>query len=266
MVKKMIICLGLFIAMTLAAPLVPGQTQDNYKVDKLGKGFWRIQAVKGTTSTAYLVEGKKYAFLVDVCSGQEGLKEIVQQLTGSKPVKVALTHGHFDHSGGIKYFSDIYMHVADTGLIPKGVKVNMHYIKDGDVVDLGGIKFKVLSIPGHTPGSVAFYNKAGKYIFTGDGIGSTLVWAHISNDPLTVYLESVKKLEKIKDKIDGIYVGHHEQETVRLTPQYITDMRIVTEKVLAGEIESKTYGNGRAPGKVATWGSASVVYNPDKLR
>lgn len=243
-----------------------GQTEGNYRVDPLSKGLWRIQAIKGTTSTAYLVDGKKYAMLVDVCSGQEGLKEIVQQLTGNKPVKVVLTHGHFDHSGGIKYFTDIYLHPADTGMLPKGANVKLHFLHDGDVINIGGFKFEVLSIPGHSPGSLAFFNKAGRYIFTGDGIGSTFVWAHISNDPLTVYLESVKKLEGLKNLIDEVYVGHHEQETVKLTPQYITDMRLVTEKVLDGSIESKPYGYGRAPGRVATWRSASVVFNPDKLR
>jgi glyoxylase-like metal-dependent hydrolase (beta-lactamase superfamily II) len=256
----------LYLFLIFSVTRISGQTEENYKVDLLSKGFWRIQAVKGTASTAYLVDGKTHVLLVDVCSGQEGLKGIVQQLTGNKPVKVALTHGHHDHSGGIKYFTDIYMHVADTGMLPKGTNVNIHFINDGDVIDIGGKVLEVISIPGHSPGSLVFLNKEERYVFTGDGIGSTLVWAHISNDPLTVYVESVKKIERIKDKIDEIYAGHHEQEAVKLTPQYITDMRIVTEKVLAGEIESKVYGYGRAPGRVATYGSASVVFNPDKLR
>jgi hydroxyacylglutathione hydrolase len=243
-----------------------GQSQENYRIDELGKGFWRIQAIQGTLSTVYLIEGSKEALVIDACTGQEGLKEIVQELTGTKPVKLALTHGHFDHSGGMKYFNDVYLHIADTNLLPKGVDISQHYIDEGYVFNLGDQKIEVLSIPGHTPGSVAFYNRAGRYILTGDGIGSTSVWAHISNDPLTVYLASLKRLEAMKDDIDELYVGHHEQEKVKLTTQYITDMRIVTEKVLEGTIETKPYESSFRNGQQATYGSATLIFNPDKLR
>ena len=242
------------------------QLQENYRVDLLGTGFWRIQAIQGTLSTVYLIEGDKEALVIDACTGQEGLKEIVQQLIGTKPYKLALTHGHFDHSGGMKFFDEVYLHIADTSLLPKGVNTKRHYIGEGYVFDLGGQKIEVLSIPGHTPGSVAFYNRAGRYILTGDGIGSTSVWAHISNDPLTVYLASVKRLEAMKGDIDELYVGHHEQEKVKLTTQYITDMRIAAEKVLDGTIETKPYESSFRNGQQATYGSATLIFNPERLR
>lgn len=241
------------------------QAGENYRTDQLGKGLWRIQAIKGTFSTAYLIEGSKEALLVDACSGQEGLKETVQQLIGDKPFKLALTHGHFDHSGGIRYFPAVYVHRADTNMLPRGT-FERHYIEDGTVFDLGDKKIEVIVIPGHTPGSVAFFDRVGRYIMTGDGIGSTMVWMQISNLPLTVYLASVKKLEAMKDGISELYVGHHEQENKKLTPQYITDMRIVTEKVLDGTIETRPYEMGTRSGQQATYGSATLVYDPARLR
>ena len=245
---------------------VTAQTYENYRVDELGKGLWRIQAINGTLSTAYLIEGRKEALLIDACTGQEGLKEIVTKLIGDKPFKLALTHGHGDHSGGVKFFSEVYVHKADSGMLPKGITVKKHVIDEGYVFNLGGQKLVVISILGHSPGSVAFYNKAGRYIMTGDGIGSTSVWAHISKDPLTVYLASVKRIEAMKNGIDELYVGHHEQEKVKLTTQYITDMRIVTEKVLDGTIETRSFNMGGRGGMQATYGSATLVYNPNNLR
>jgi hydroxyacylglutathione hydrolase len=253
------------ILMVLCSSLF-AQLQENYRIDELGNGFWRVQAIQGTLSTVYLIEGSKEALVIDACTGQEGLKEVVQQLVGTKPVKLALTHGHFDHSGGIKYFSDVYLHSADTSLLPKGLNVTRHYFGEGYIFNLGDKKIEVLSIPGHTPGSVAFYNKAGRYILTGDGIGSTSVWAHISDDPLTVYLASVKRLEAMKGDIDELYVGHHEQEKVKLTTQYITDMRIAAEKILDGTIETSPYVSSFRNGQQATYGSATLIFNPDKLR
>jgi para-nitrobenzyl esterase len=255
-----------FFEKFLTAPAPLAQSAENYRVDVLGKGLWRIQAIKGTLSTAYLVEGSKEALVIDTCSGQEGLEAIVQQLIGGKSFTVALTHGHFDHSGGIKYFPEILLHKADEAFLPKDATARHKYLEDGAVLDLGGKKIEVIAIPGHSPGSVAFLDRAGRYIMTGDGIGSTMVWMQISSLPLTVYLESVEKLEALKDGIDELYVGHHEQEEVKLTPQYITDMRIVTEKVLDGTAETSAYEMGSRSGRQARHGSATLVYSPDRLK
>jgi glyoxylase-like metal-dependent hydrolase (beta-lactamase superfamily II) len=258
-----------FIALMVslaAAVTLSAQPAQNYRVDVLGQGLWRIQAVAGTLSTAYLVAGAKDAVLIDTCTGQAGLKDVVDGLIGNKRLLVALTHGHGDHSGGIKYFPEVLVHPADAGLLPKDATTVRRDLKDGDVLDLGGKKLEVIAIPGHTPGSVVFLDRAGRYAMTGDGIGSTMVWMQISALPLTTYLQSVKRLEALKDGIDELYVGHHEQEKVKLTRQYITDMRIVTEKVLDGTAETSPYEMGTRSGRQATYGAAMLVFNPDRLR
>jgi hydroxyacylglutathione hydrolase len=256
------------LLVTLAAALVVlhAQPGDNYLVDAVAPGVWRVQAVTGTPSTAYLVAGTKDAVLIDTCSGQEGLKAAVAGPVGSRRLLVALTHGHGDHSGGIKYFPDVLVHPADAGLLPKDAAAARRDLKDGDLLDLGGRTLEVIGIPGHTPGSVVFFDRAGRYAMTGDGIGSSMVWMQISPLPLATYLQSVKKLEALKDGIDTLYVGHHEQEKVALTRQYITDMRMITEKVLDGTAETSPYEMGTRSGRQAAFGSARLIFSPDRLR
>jgi hydroxyacylglutathione hydrolase len=253
------------IALLAVSVALFAQPAENYRVDPLGKGLWRIQAISGTLSTAYLIEGADRAVLVDACTGQEGLKQAVEKLVGAKPVVVALTHGHGDHSGGVKFFSDVLVHPDDAGMLTTAAATRRD-LRDGEAIDLGGTKLEVIAIPGHTPGSVVFYNRAARYAMTGDGIGSSMVWMQISSLPLTTYLASVKRLEAMKDAIDDLYVGHHEQEKVTLTRQYITDMRIVTEQVLSGTAETSPYEMGSRSGRQATYGSARLVFSPDRLR
>jgi glyoxylase-like metal-dependent hydrolase (beta-lactamase superfamily II) len=254
------------VASLAATVALAAQPAENYRVDPLASGLWRIQAVTGTLSTAYLVEGTREAVLIDACAGQEGLKAAVERLVGAKRVVVALTHGHLDHSAGMKYFSEVRLHPSDAELVPKDAAAARRDLEDGQVIELGGKRLEVIGIPGHTPGSVVFLDRAGRYAMTGDGIGSSMVWMQISRLPLTVYLQSVKKLEALKDGIDELYVGHHEQESTKLTRQYITDMRIVTENVLSGTAETSPYEMGTRSGRQATYGSARLVYHPDRLR
>jgi len=262
--KKFIPCLFFILFLV---PSVSAQTYQNYRVEVLGKGVWLIQAITGSQqSTAYLVEGTKEALLIDACSGQEGLDDVVKDLIGTKPMKLALTHGHGDHTGGVKFFPEVYIHPADSASLRRFAGVKKHYIEEGYVFDLGGQKLEIISIPGHSPGSIVFYNKAERYMMTGDGIGSTSVWAHISRDPLTVFLASCRKVEALQGKIDAIYVGHHEQEVKKLQPSYITDMRIATEKVLDGTIETRTFEMGGRKARQADYGVAKLIYNPDNLR
>ncbi len=63
---------------------------------------------------AFLVEGKERAALIDTGCGIGNLAQIVRELT-DKPLIVLITHGHFDHNGGVFEFpgSTIYQHPAD---------------------------------------------------------------------------------------------------------------------------------------------------------
>lgn len=63
---------------------------------------------------AFLVEGEEKAALIDTGCGIGDLAGIVRELT-DKPLIILITHGHFDHDGGVKQFPGVpvYLHDAD---------------------------------------------------------------------------------------------------------------------------------------------------------
>lgn len=126
-------------------------------------------------------------------------------------------------------------------------------------------------------GCVIFLDSKNKYAVVGDGIssGSMVYMFSPTCNSLTDYLTALKKVEeKIKD-LDGLtlLVGHHYQEKVPLTgtsgKQLITDMRIVSEKVLNGDIAGDTAYTIRNGEKTelrqAYYGLAGLWYNPENL-
>ena len=92
-----------------------------------------------------------------------------------------LTHGHIDHVFGAAHFANRYgasadhggwqIHADDEPLLAAavaqgelyGLRVDAppapaHRLAHGDEVALGAHRFRVLHVPGHSPGSVAFYS------------------------------------------------------------------------------------------------------------
>jgi len=99
-------------------------------------------------------------------------------------------------------------------------------VRDGDVIDLGAVKLRVISTPGHAEGHVCLYDAERKILFSGDHIistGSTFVgygWREmatgrildifsVENNRLpniSQYIESVKKIQALD--LDLILPAH----------------------------------------------------------
>ena len=118
-------------------------------------------------------EGEKTCCIVDPGYEPETILERVREL-GLTVEAILLTHGHFDHVGGVKTIA------ADTGcrvfLCPEELTMppqltagRLYYTdtyQDGDKLTLAGTGFTVLRTPGHTPGSVCLL--AEDVMFSGD--------------------------------------------------------------------------------------------------
>ena len=138
------------------------------------------------------------------CYGERELQRLQHFMEEKqlKPVKILLTHGHFDHILGLEpaarlWNIDAWIHPDDReqmitsghwcqelGLSFQPYTGTLHDLVDGDVVTFGTTSLRILATPGHTPGGVCFLNEEAGVLFTGDTLfaGSIGRTDHIGGD------------------------------------------------------------------------------------
>lgn len=83
-----------------------------YPMVQFHKDTWEIDEFE--CASMYLLIGSERALLIDCGMGIGDLRGAVEMLT-DKPVTVAISHGHVDHTGNARQFEKIYMNRADWG-------------------------------------------------------------------------------------------------------------------------------------------------------
>ena len=186
--------------------------------------------------SVYLVEGEDRALLIDAGAYMPHLDKAVAAIT-DKPVILALTHGHGDHVGGVVCFPEAYIHPADTSMIGKAASqygVEVKLLSDGQVIDLGGRQIEVLHTPGHTSGSVTFFDKGRHYGFSGDAFGSTnlLLFTNSFKTLIETCTRTADYMQR--NGIDKLYPGHYGGDNPE-TLQRVLDEKKMSEEVLSGK-------------------------------
>ena len=144
----------------------------------------------GTNCMVLWADGSRFCTVTDPgMSSEEGEKELLDFLSreGLTPDAILLTHGHFDHVWGVErllahFPVPVYMHPADKPILANGgsafrgmenFKMLRHDfptadVADGDVVSSGGVDWKVIHTPGHTPGGVCYWSQEDNLLMSGD--------------------------------------------------------------------------------------------------
>jgi len=154
----------------------------------------------GYDSNIYLFRDGNEGLIVDTGTGVYWHRyfEILERenyLEGLEKVTILNTHEHFDHVGGNKRFKEFLekmgvsvifaSHRIAADVLEKGddyVILSYAYgrrfepqkvelkLEDGDKLQIGRKRLKVIHTPGHTAGSICLYEPEERILFTGDTV------------------------------------------------------------------------------------------------
>ena len=235
-----------------------------FKTEKISDCVTRIFAFN--TELMYLVEGEKWAALLDTGSGFGSLKACVEALT-DKPVVVLLTHGHTDHALGAAEFEEVWMSPLDEEAYAchsaKGFRANsgamwpefgqlteeqiipalpfetMLPLAAGMRFDLGGLTVESFACPGHTPGSMAFLIREERMLLLGDACNYMTFLFDEFSSPVPEYKKALQKLKaKVEGRYDRVLLSHGDGEGV---PDMIARVIRVCDDVLEGRSDEAPF-------------------------
>lgn len=188
-------------------------------------------------TNCYIVKtGDKSGVVIDPADDAD----IILAAAGEKDIeikKILLTHGHFDHTGAAAALKEqlgipLYIHTADECMLSDGEKALAYFcpdkpfnevkadvlVKDGDVIEQDGVKFRVFHTPGHSAGSVCFIVDIAdglNLMFAGDTIFKDSIGR--SDGYSGDYIVQQETLDKLKNLEEDylIYPGHGPSTTLK---------------------------------------------------
>jgi glyoxylase-like metal-dependent hydrolase (beta-lactamase superfamily II) len=171
----------------------------------------------------------------------DAVRELIEEL---EPVAVLVSHTHPDHAPAANQLASelgipAYGRAAGPGFKPDVI------VADGDTVELGAVRVRVVATPGHSPDHVCF--RVDDALFSGDHVigGSTVVI-----EDLGEYMESLQRLRNTG--LSVIYPGHGDpiRDPDEVLDEYI-EHRLQRER----EIRSALRGGAATVGDIV-----EVVY------
>ena len=142
-------------------------------------------------NTYIIYNDEKEAFLIDPGNMPEAETENLHNFIKKNELNIRnilLTHAHIDHIIGLQWAYDTFkvpvlIHLDEVEILERATftaknygfffpafKGEIQHIKEKDQLSLGADVLEIYDVPGHSPGSVAFYNADHKFVISGDAL------------------------------------------------------------------------------------------------
>ena len=170
---------------------------------------------------------KKACAVVDPGGSAEHVVAAVKK-SGCEPCAIFLTHGHYDHTGGVAELQDQWPNVAvylNHGDVYEDVRMHhefpvLHNIKDygeGDTIMVGDLAVKVLHTPGHSEGCVVL--QCEDVLFTGDTLfAGSMGRTDFPGGSTKKIMKSLKRLAELEGNF-AVLPGHMETSNLETERQ-----------------------------------------------
>ena len=161
---------------------------------------------------------------------------------GLRTTAILLTHGHFDHIWGVEGLKAAANEVAENhGYDPVKVyalaeekpllnsaRLNVSedagraceieaddYVREGEEIEVSGVKCKVIATPGHTAGGCCYYFEEAGFCVCGDTVFQESVGrSDLPTGSMSTLIRSIKEKLFILPDETKLYPGHGDSTTV----------------------------------------------------